>query len=217
MNEVTGHLWTVRSVDALTVSPVELGRALGSLDLEDVCFGFSDEQPVLTSVDLEIEPGQMVAVVGARGSGKTTLVDLLCRRRDPQRGRVRLDGHDVRDLSSASLVRNIAHVPQQAAVLPGVVRGRQRLAMIRALMRDAPVVVLDEPTDAIDPSAERMVLDNLRRLLSGRTVVFTTRRPPALELADRVVMLIDGILYEHGDPAALANDKVALRTFLDEG
>jgi len=80
---------------------------------------------------------------------------------------------------------------------------RQRIAIARALLRDAPVVLLDEPTSDLDPEAERMVVRALRRLVAGRTVVMVTHRPALLELADRTVTVVKGRIVEP-DPAPLA-------------
>jgi ABC-type multidrug transport system fused ATPase/permease subunit len=98
-----------------------LGRLAGAVDLEDVCFSYDPEQPILHRVSFSAEPGEVVAIVGPTGAGKTTLASLLIRFYDPASGRVKLDGHDLRDLALRTLRQNIALVLQEPVLFSGTI------------------------------------------------------------------------------------------------
>ncbi|HEV2764858.1 MAG TPA: ABC transporter ATP-binding protein, partial [Pyrinomonadaceae bacterium] len=191
----------------------EIKRAEGHVRFESVDFSYTGRAETLADVSLEARPGQTVALVGPTGAGKTTLVSLLPRFYDPARGRVMLDGRDVRSLTLESLRRQISIVLQepllfscsladnirygrldatedeivQAAKDAGAhdfitrlpegystligERGaqlsggeRQRVAIARAFLKDAPVLILDEPTSSVDSKTETVILDALDRL-----------------------------------------------------
>jgi ATP-binding cassette, subfamily B, bacterial len=118
--------------------PVRLGRARGVLELDGVSFAYPGAAvPALEDIQVRAEPGQTVALVGASGAGKTTLAKLLLRFYDPDRGAVRLDGHDLRDLELASLRRNVAILLQETLVLHGSVR--DNIAFARPDASDAEI------------------------------------------------------------------------------
>jgi ATP-binding cassette subfamily B protein len=224
----------------------------GAVRFEDVGFAYVPEQPVLKGLNLDIQPGQRVALVGPSGNGKSTLVGLLLRLYDPLRGRIQIDGLDIRRytlesvraqisvvlqdtlLFAASVRDNIAHgVPaaEPAAIeaaarlanahgfimaLPdgydtllgerGVTLStgqRQRLAVARAAVREAPIVILDEPTTGLDEANERAVTDALERLTVGRTTVLVTHDLRLASRADVIVYLEGGHMVERGTHAEL--------------
>ena len=216
----------------------------GRVRFENVVFGYEEGGPsILRGVSLEVEPGQTIAIMGASGAGKTTLVNLIPRFLDPWQGRVLVDGTDVRGLSLASLRAQVAMVLQEpflqaASVAENIAFGRpdatraeieaaaraanahefiqqlpqgydtvigergatlsggerQRLAIARALLKDAPILILDEPTSALDAETEASVLEALERLKAGRTTFLIAHRPSTVRMADRVVVLQEGII-----------------------
>ncbi|MFM2079731.1 MAG: hypothetical protein RLZZ219_413 [Cyanobacteriota bacterium] len=117
----------LREIEHQPVEPADrpdappLGAVRGELVLEDVCFGYEADQPVLRQIGLQVSPGQVVALVGPSGAGKSTLFSLLLRFNTAQQGRVLLDGRDLADLRAAELRRAVALVPQQSAVFSGTV------------------------------------------------------------------------------------------------
>ena len=215
-------------------APVRLERVRGAIEFDAVSIDLGRGQ-VLEDVSFSVAPGETTAIVGPSGSGKSTIADLMLRLLDPDRGVIRIDGHDVRTLALADLRRHIALVEQEPSIFhttiaeniryaqPGASsdqvreairasglerfiaalpdgdativgeRGaalsageRQRIAIARALLTDPDVLILDEPTAALDPAMEREVLDGYMRLMRGRTVIVITHRDAVAAAADRV-------------------------------
>ncbi len=207
---------------------------------------------MLSGVALDVAPGEVIAVCGPTGAGKTSLLNLLPRFYDPTDGRVLVGGVDVRDLELSELRTAVAIVTQRpilfsiplrenltaarpdapwdevvaaceaagvahfAAELPDGYdtligeRGvnlsggqRQRVALARALVAEARVIVLDDPMSAVDTQTERHLVENLRPALAGRTVLIATQRLSTVEVADRAVVLDDGVIVESGTPPEL--------------
>ena len=230
-----------------------LGRVRGAVRFDRVGFGYpGSDRPALRDVSFTAEPGQVVALVGASGAGKSSVLRLLLRFHDPVSGSVRIDGHDLRDVHTASLRANIAVLLQETLVFDGTIadniaygrpdadradvqraaraadvdgfasalpdgydtvvgqRGRrlsggqrQRLAIARAMIRDAPVLVLDEPTTGLDGPSARRVLDPLRRLMADRTTVLISHDLTTTRDADTVLVLSEGRVVETGDHDSL--------------
>ena len=232
--------------------PAALPAGPLGITFEDVHFSYPTGSEVLTGVDLEITAGEVVAVCGPTGAGKTSLLNLLPRFYDPDEGRVLLGGVDVSTVSTTDLRTAVAIVTQRpilfsiplrdnltaarpdapweevvaACEAAGVAhfavdlpdgydtligeRGvnlsggqRQRVALARALIAGARVIVLDDPMSAVDTQTERHLVTNLRPALAGRTVLIATQRLSTVEVADRAVVLDDGVIVESGKPQEL--------------
>jgi ATP-binding cassette subfamily B protein len=224
-----------------------IGRAEGAIALEGVHFDYPGRPSTLTDISFEVRPGETVAIVGPTGAGKTTLMSLLPRFRDPCRGRIRLDGSDIRQLTLHSLREQISLVQQEALLFSGTVaenirygrpdatdeevieaakaanvhdfvtslpdgydtwlgeRGakvsggeRQRIAIARAFLKDAPILILDEPTSSVDSKTESVILDALDRLMAGRTTFLIAHRLSTIHHADQIVVLDQGKIVERG-------------------
>ena len=237
--------------DAPGARPVG-GRARGHIRLDGVSFGYEPGRPVLHGIDLEVRPGETVALVGRTGAGKTTLASLIVRFADPWQGRVLLDGKDLREIQLTSLRSQVALVLQDPFLLPLTVadniaygrpgasrseiveaavaanaddfirclprgydtvlaeRGvtlsggeRQRLSIARALLKDAPILLLDEPTSAVDTETEFSVLTALQRLMQGRTTILIAHRLSTMRLATQIVVLENRRIIERGSPREL--------------
>jgi ATP-binding cassette subfamily B protein len=222
-------------------------RLRGEVLFENVSFAYGNGRAVLREVTFVAAPGETIALVGLSGAGKTTVVSLLARLYEPSRGRVAIDGLDVRSLPLRSLREQIAVVPQESILLSGSIadnilygrldatrddviaaaraaecaefieqlpdgfdtqlggRGaglsggqRQRLSIARAFLKDAPILILDEPTASLDTVAERAVLSALTRLRAGRTTLVIAHRLSTVREADRILVLDSGSIEAQG-------------------
>jgi ATP-binding cassette subfamily B protein len=202
---------------------------------------------VLEAIDLELEPGRMVALVGPSGAGKSTVAALLLRLYDPGSGAIRLDGRDLRDLDAKWLRSRIGTVAQEPVLFSTTVaanirygrpeatdgevaaaaraanahdfivelpegyetevgeRGvrlsggqKQRVAIARAILKDPPILILDEATSSLDAESESLVQDALERLMAHRTSLVIAHRLSTVRNADRVVVLDGGRVIEIG-------------------
>jgi ATP-binding cassette subfamily B protein len=224
----------------------------GAVELDGVAFGYEPGRSVLHDIELRIPPRTMTALVGASGSGKTTVTRLVARFWDVDVGTVRVGGTDVRDQPTEQLMAQLALVFQDvylfddtleanirvgrpaategevraAARLAGVQeivdrlpRGwdtrvgeggaslsggeRQRVSVARALVKQAPIVLLDEATAALDPENERYLTKALHALAERSTLLVIAHRLPTVVAADRIVVLHDGGVAEQGTHAEL--------------
>ncbi|HKO04265.1 MAG TPA: ABC transporter ATP-binding protein [Candidatus Acidoferrales bacterium] len=226
---------------------VPLTRFSERIAFDNVSFAYPGGQPILRGVRLEVRAGEVVAIVGASGAGKTTLVNLLPRFYSPTTGRVLMDGHDLSTLSLRSLREQISIVTQEnilfndtvwnnicygrpglaeervfaaarAALAHGFIcempakyetmigeRGqrlsggqRQRIAIARALLKDSPILILDEATSELDSESERLVQQALANLMAGRTVFVIAHRLSTIRSADAILLLDEGQIRERG-------------------
>ncbi|MFF1285481.1 ABC transporter ATP-binding protein [Streptomyces sp. NPDC058299] len=233
-------------VEAAGARPI--GRARGDVEFDGVGFRYPGTSSwALSDLSLQVAAGQTLALVGASGAGKSTLAKLQLRFYDPDRGAVRLDGTDLRDMRLSDVRENVAVVLQETLVFQGTVRdniaygrpeateaqivaaaraadahdfieqlpqgydtmvgqrGRtlsggqcQRLAIARAMIRDAPVLLLDEPTSGLDVQSGRRIMDPLRRLMAGRTTIVISHNLLTVRDATNIAVLDRGRVVEYG-------------------
>ena len=243
----------VRGVFAMTTETVAPADAVpatalqGDIRFENVGFHYPDGTEVLSDISFSAKPGEMVALVGLTGAGKTTLVSLIPRFYEATEGRVLIDGVDVRKYLIPSLRDKIAIVLQDPMLLQGTVADnlrygrlaatreeieeaakaahahdfiarlahgydseiaeaggglsggeRQRLSVARALVKNAPILILDEPTSSLDAISEEIVFSALKRLRAGRTTMVIAHRLSTVRDADRILVLDQGKLAAQG-------------------
>lgn len=243
----------VRAMLAMTPETVDRPDAIdaagvkGEIRFERVGFSYPDGTRVLHEIDFAASPGQMIALVGLTGAGKTTLVSLIPRFYDATEGRVLVDGVDVRGYRIRSLREKIAIVPQDPILFSGSVAEnlrygrldatgneieaaaraahahefvsrlpkaydtpiaeaggglsggeRQRLSVARAIVKNAPILILDEPTSSLDAISEEIVFGALRHLRAGRTTIVIAHRLSTIRDADAILVLDAGRIVARG-------------------
>ena len=221
-------------------------RFAHEIEFRDVSFGYGGKL-VLRNIDLKINKGEMVALVGMSGVGKSTLADLIPRFYDVTSGKILVDGLDIRDVTLGSFRSQIGIVTQHTFLFNDTIKDniaygdrskdmdhiiaaakaayahdfimalpqgydtvigemgfklsggeRQRLSIARALLKDPPILILDEATSSLDSESERLVQDALERLMVGRTVLVIAHRLSTIHKADRIVVLVNGKIAEQG-------------------
>jgi ATP-binding cassette subfamily B protein len=193
--------------------------ARGAVEFQDVWFAYQGEDWVLRGLSFRVEPGERVALVGGTGAGKTTIIQLLTRLYEVQRGRILLDGVDLRELPQGELRRRVAMVLQDVFLFSGTLeeniglgraaevreRGsnfstgqRQLLSFARALVHGADVLVLDEATSSIDTETETLLQHGIHVLMEGKTAIVIAHRLSTIEDVDRIYVVEQGRLVESG-------------------
>ena len=243
----------VREVLALTPEVLDAPGAIdatgirGQVRFDKVDFSYDGDRPVLNGVSFEARPGEMVALVGLTGAGKTTIASLIPRLFEARGGRVLVDGIEVSRYALQSLRAQIALVPQEPVIFTGTIADnirygrldasdaevetaaraahlhrvverlplgygtevaeagaslsggeRQRIGIARALLKNAPILILDEPTSSLDALSEDAVFDALRRLRAGRTTFVIAHRLSTIRDATRILVLHDGRVVAQG-------------------
>jgi ATP-binding cassette subfamily B protein len=231
---------------------------------QNVTFGYDRLRPVLSDINMTSSIGHITAIVGATGTGKSTLMSLLLRLADPQSGIVTVGGRDIRTITLASLRRQISIATQEnilftASVLENIryavpeadqesvikaakiacadefidqlsqgydtplgeratklsTGQRQRIVIARALVKDSPILILDEPTAALDAETELRVMDNLRQWGESRCVFLITHRLSTIRQAHNVMYLRDGRVAAFGPHDQLIQDNTNYRSFVE--
>ena len=226
---------------------VETKKGPVELEVRDVAFAYEPGSPVLSGVSFRVQPGETVCIVGPNGAGKSSLLSLILRFYDPDRGSIRLGGTDLRKLTLRSVRQRMALVPQDPWILDGTILEniafgeagateeaiseaarvarvdefvtrlpngydtvvgeggellsggqRRRIALARALLRDASIMLLDEPTSALDGASEADVLQALRSVSYDRAIVMVSHRLNLARTADRILVLDGGRFVEQG-------------------
>jgi ATP-binding cassette subfamily B multidrug efflux pump len=219
------------------------------LEVKDLTFSYTQQgRAVLSDLNFSIEPGAFIGLIGSTGSGKSTLIRLLQRFYDPDRGRVYLNQANLRSLTRTEIQENIAFVPQKAQLFSGTVRSnltmgldpdladdvlwealdlamakdfvnahplgldrpverdgknfsggqRQRLTIARALVRQTPILILDDSLSALDYKTERQVMRHLRENSKNRTLILVSQRIHSIKNADTILVLEEGKLMGQG-------------------
>jgi ABC-type multidrug transport system fused ATPase/permease subunit len=246
----------------------------GEVVYENVGFGYGPEKTVLHGIALHARPGEMVALVGPTGAGKSTLVNLLPAFYELTSGRIAIDGHEIDGITLESLRRQISIVSQEAFLFNGTVREnilygkldateeelfaasraanchefisrlpqgydshvgergvklsvgeKQRVSIARALLKDAPILILDEATASVDTGTEKLIQEALERLMARRTSFVIAHRLSTIRKADLILVLCDGQIVERGNHDALIAlnglyarlARIQNTTFIEEG
>lgn len=234
----------------------DIGAVEGSISFENVSFHYSNEIPVLKNISFSCKPGEMIALVGPTGVGKTTATQLISRFYDPVEGRILIDGKDIKEVTLESLRKNISPVLQDTFLFNGTIaenigyarpeatmeeieeaakaanihedilhmpeqyetkvgeRGlrlsggqKQRVAIARAILRQSPIIVLDEATASVDMQTERQIQRAIKNIAGKRTIVAIAHRLSTIKDADRILVIHEGEIVESGKHAELMEQK----------
>ncbi len=240
--------------DAPNAKP--LPKVRGEVRFDRVSFHYEDDVPVLTDITFAVKPGQMVALVGPTGVGKTTLTQLLARFYDPVDGSILVDGHDLRHVTTESLHAQMAMVLQDTFLFNGTIaeniayarpdasrqeiieaaehaqiygdiqdmplgldtqvgeRGtklsggqKQRIAIARAILRDAPILILDEATASVDMQTEAQIQQAIQRLAGSRTIFAIAHRLSTIRRADLILVFEEGRIVQRGTHESLLGEE----------
>ena len=222
-------------------------RLKGEIEFRHVDFQYPDRPLTLKDVNFKLEPGQVGALVGPTGAGKTTIASLIARFYEPTAGQVIIDGKDVRRYKIKSLRQQISFVLQESLLFHAPVwqniaygrpeasrreiieaaklanadefivqlperydtmigeRGvtlsggqRQRIAIARAIIRNSPILILDEPSSGLDAASEELVFDALQRLMEGKTSIVIAHRLSTIQNADAIFVIDNGTVVQQG-------------------
>ena len=225
----------------------ELKDVKGHVEFRDVYFSYIEGIPVLDGISFDCKPGQMLALVGPTGVGKTTITQLISRFYEPQSGSILIDGHDINDVTIESLRHSISTVLQDTFLFNGTIaenisyarpdasfedirraamaadiddeiikmpegydtvtgeRGvklsggqKQRIAIARAILRDAPIIVLDEATAAVDVETEQKIRNAINGITGRKTIIAIAHRLSTIRNADQILVVEEGKIVEKG-------------------
>lgn len=224
-----------------------LENVIGHVEFRNVSFGYHDNEMIIKNMNLTVQPGNLTAIVGPTGAGKTTIINLLMRFYDPQSGAIYIDGKKATDVTRKSLRNSFAMVLQDAWLFKGTIReniayGRpeasledikrvaeacniadfiesqplgyeamidddadnlsqgqkQLLTIARAMLLDAPILILDEATSNVDSRTEVAIQDAMNKLIEGRTSFVIAHRLSTIQNADEIILIKDGVIKEKG-------------------
>ena len=233
------------------------------IELKHVNFGY-DARQVLKDVSFTIPERTSTAIVGPSGSGKTTICSLLARFYDPQSGSITVGGHDLKEMTCDSLLKNISMVFQNVYLFNDTIRAnilfgkpdatekemiaaakkarcydfimalpngydtvvgegggtlsggeRQRISIARAILKNAPIIILDEATASIDPENEHLIQQAISELTRGKTIITIAHRLATIENADQILVLDDGRVVQQGTHAQLVSQEGKYRRFVE--
>jgi len=217
------------------------------IEFKNVDFGYPENQSVLENFNLVVKPGERLALIGPSGAGKSTIVKLLLRMHDVNKGQILIDGQDIAKVTQESLWKNISLVPQDPILfhqtlmenirygrpnatdkevilaakaahcnefISGLAKGydtyvgergiklsggeRQRVAIARAILRNTPILILDEATSSLDSESESFIQDALGKLMKAKTVIVIAHRLSTIRKMDRIVVIDDSGIIEEG-------------------
>lgn len=234
------------------------------ISFKNVSFAYNEDREIIHNVSFDIPEGAVTALVGPSGSGKTTLVNLIARFYDVTDGQISLGGHDLREYTCDSLLKNISMVFQNVYLFEDTILNnirfgnpkasneeivaaakaarchdfimelpdgydtviaeggsslsggeKQRISIARAILKDAPIVILDEATASIDPENEHLIQEAISALTKGKTIIAIAHRLATIQNADQILVLEDGRIVERGTHSELIENHGTYKRFVE--
>jgi ABC-type multidrug transport system fused ATPase/permease subunit len=230
------------------IDSISVGKLSGQISFENVSFAYQDEQNVLDNISFNLKPGEMLALVGPTGVGKTTISSLITRFYEPNAGRITMDKIDIKDMTLESLRNQLSLVLQDVFLFNGTIRDnisygcsgkvtleeikeaaktariseyieslpagydtvigergvrlsggqKQRISIARSILREAPILILDEATSAVDTETEREIQRAINEIAGTKTLIVIAHRLSTIRKADKIIVLEDGKVAEVG-------------------
>ena len=254
----------VLAIQPMDISGQDIEPKSSRIELRDVSFSYGNKK-IIDQVSLTIPEKTTTALVGPSGSGKTTLCNLIARFWDVDQGSISLDGHDVRDYSYDSLIRNFSFVFQSVYLFEDTIANnirfgkpeasqeevieaakkaschdfilslpdgydtkigeggaslsggeRQRISIARAIIKDAPIIILDEATANVDPENEEALMQAIQALTRDKTIIMIAHRLKTVEHADQILVLDQGRIVEQGKHQDLLAKQGIYSKFIQE-
>ena len=207
---------------------IPLPKMRGKVEFKDVEFGYDKSKPVIKRVNFSVKPGEMIGLVGKSGAGKTTIINLVCRFFEVNKGLLEIDNIDIKKIRLEDLRGKIGIVLQESFLFNGSIMEniayakpdgydtivgerdsklsggeKQRISIARAILHDPKILILDEATSSVDIETERQIQEAISRLVKGRTTFAIAHRLSTLRNADRLIVMDDGKIIEVGNHAEL--------------
>ena len=261
IDDAMDQLGALRGENLIDADSKDIRLSHYDITFDHVDFGY-DSRQVLQDVSFSIPEKTSTAIVGPSGSGKTTICSLLARFYDPQRGAIRVGGHDLREFTCDSLLCNISMVFQNVYLFHDTIRAnilfgkpdateeemieaakksrchdfikalpdgydtvvgegggtlsggeKQRISIARAILKNAPIIILDEATASIDPENEHLIQQAISELTCGKTIIIIAHRLATIQNADQILVVADDRIAEHGTHAELVQQDGLYRRF----
>jgi len=253
----------ISDIPSLDEGGKEISLNSYDIELKDVCFGYG-EREILNNINLQIKSNSSLAIVGASGSGKTTLCNLIARFWDVKKGEVLIGGHNVKDFTSESLLKNISMVFQKVYLFNDTIENnikfgnpnathdevveackkacchdfitslsdgydtvvgeggstlsggeKQRISIARAILKDAPIIILDEATSSVDPENEHMLISAIKELTKNKTLISIAHRLSTVREADQIIVIDKGKIVQRGNHKELIGQDGVYKHFIE--